>query len=266
MPVESTKAILVTSFGTSVNETRKKTIDAIVKDMAEAFPDRKVYTAWSSSMLIRILAKRDGAHIDTVEEAFGRMKTDGIRDVIVQPTHIINGYDNDKLVRQTEAHLGDFDTVRVGRPMVSGQEDNEQVVENLKNIYGRLPEDEALVLLGHGTSHYANNVYPALDFLLKDDDCPNFYIGTVEGYPDYPCVLKSLKRKKYRKITLAPFLIVAGVHALDDMAGEDPGSWKSSLEAEGFRVECIFRGIGEYPLFRQMLVEHAENAKPLTQS
>lgn len=257
------KALLVTSFGTSVNETREKTIDAIAADLTEAFPDRRVYTAWSSTMLIRILAKRDGVHIDTVEEAFQRMKEDGVTDVIVQPTHIINGYDNDKLIRQAERHLGDFETLKVGRPMVSGQEDNKQVVENLKNIYGRLPDDQALILLGHGTSHYANNVYPALDFLLKDHDCPNIYVGTVEGYPDYPCVLRELKKKHYRKVTLAPFLIVAGIHALEDMAGEDSGSWKSRLEAEGYSVECVFRGIGEYPAFRQMLVDHAGEAKAL---
>lgn len=260
MSSNMTKAILVTSFGTSVNETREKTIDAIVRDMAEAFPDRRVYTAWSSTMLIRILAKRDGVHIDTVDEAFDRMKADGIRDVVVQPTHIINGYDNDKLVRQAENHFRDFDSVRISRPMVSGQKDNEEVVEHLKDIYGSLAEDEALVLLGHGTSHYANNVYPALDFVLKDRDCPNIYIGTVEGYPDFSSVLKSLKKNHYRRVTLAPFLIVAGVHALEDMAGEDSGSWKSRLQAEGYDVNCVFRGIGEYPSFRKMFVDHAKEA------
>ena len=127
----------------------------------------------------------------------------------------------------------------------------------IKAVAENLPveKDEALILMGHGTEHFANSIYAALDYQFKDMGYPNIFVGTVEGYPGLENVKKLLK-KTGLKNTMAPFMIVAGDHATNDLAGDEEDSWKSLLEAEGYEVRCILKGLGEYPQVRSLLAEH----------
>ena len=226
------KAILVVSFGTSVNATREKTIDRIEADIQKSMPDRAFYRAWTSGMIIRKIEKRDGVHINTVEEAMEQMLSDGITDVIVQPTHVIRGIEYDQL-KETVLEKGkEFEQVRIGTPLLT-------------------------VFMGHGTPHDINSIYTELDQRLKELGYPQAFMGTVEAEPTLDTLLEKVKTLQVKRVILAPFMVVAGDHAMNDMAGDEDHSWKSTFEKAGYEVECILKGLGEYPAVRQIYVKHA---------
>ena len=162
------KAILAVSFGTSFHETREKTIDRIEADLAAAYPEYTLYRAWTSKMIITKLKKRDGIVIPTVAEAVEQMISDGVQELIVQPTHIINGIENDLMKEDVLARKEAFEKIAFGDPLLTTTEDNVAVLQAVMSEFPALAEDEALVFMGHGTTHYANTVYAALDYTFKD--------------------------------------------------------------------------------------------------
>lgn len=250
------KAVLAVSFGTSHNDTREVTIDAIEKDMQAAFPEYPLYRAWTSKMIINKVNKRDNVHIDTVKEAMERMRADGITDVLVQPTHVINGIENDIMKEEALSYREDFHSISFGDPLLTSEQDNREVIEAVAAEFSHLKEDEVLVLMGHGTTHYANSVYAALDYTFKDKGHKNIFLGTVEAYPSMESIMKLVKEYDPSKVVLAPFMIVAGDHAKNDMAGDDPESWYSQFKNAGYEVESVIKGLGEYPGIRKILVNH----------
>ena len=253
------KAVLVVSFGTSYEETRKKTIDQIENDMAEAFPSYAIYRAWTSGMIRAKLLKRDGIRIYNVCEALEAMAADGIQEVIVQPTHVINGIENDQMKADVAAYADRFMRVSIGTPVLTTAEDSKYVIDAIvKELHPA--KDEALVLMGHGTEHYADAVYAALDYQFKDLGHSNIFMGTVEGYPTLESVMRLVQKAGYRHVVLAPFMIVAGDHANNDLAGDEEDSWKSVFEAAGFSVRCVLKGLGEYADIRKLQLSHAEKA------
>lgn len=253
------KAILVVSFGTSYEETRKKTIEQIEKDMAEAFPEYAVYRAWTSGMIRAKLLKRDNLRIYNVREAMEAMAADGIEEVIVQPTHVINGIENDQMKADVAAYADRFAHISIGTPVLTTAEDSKCVIAAVaKELHPS--EEEALILMGHGTEHYADAIYAALDYQFKDFGHPNIFVGTVEGYPTLDSAKRLVEKAGYKKIVLAPFMIVAGDHANNDLAGDEEDSWKSILEADGFSVRCVLKGLGEYADIRKLLLSHAAEA------
>ena len=167
MNAASKKAILIVSFGTSYENTRKRTIDAIERDIADAFPVCPVYRAWTSKMIIAKLKKRDGIIIHTVKEAMEQMLLDGITDVIVQPTHVINGIENDQMKADALSFRDRFSSIVFGNPLLTTEEDNQAVVQAVAGEFQDMDQETALVLMGHGTEHYANSVYAALIIVLK---------------------------------------------------------------------------------------------------
>lgn len=256
---ESRKGILVVSFGTSYEETRKKTIDQIEASMRQAYPTWKVYRAWTSGMIRRKIKMRDGINIPDVGEALIQMAADGMADVVVQPTHVINGIENDQMLESVRkcGHL--FSHISVGKPLLTTQEDNVRIVRVIAQEL-RIAKDEALVLMGHGTEHYANSIYAALDYQFKDMGYPNIFMGTVEAYPALDSLMRRVQEQQFRQVVLAPFMIVAGDHAENDLAGPDADSWKSRFESAGFDVRCILKGLGEYAGVREMFLDHVRDA------
>ena len=260
MNAASKKAILIVSFGTSYENTRKRTIDAIERDIADAFPVCPVYRAWTSKMIIAKLKKRDGIIIHTVKEAMEQMLLDGITDVIVQPTHVINGIENDQMKADALSFRDRFSSIVFGNPLLTTEEDNQAVVQAVAGEFQDMDQETALVLMGHGTEHYANSVYAALDYRFKDMGHKNIFLGTVEAYPALDSLLRAADSFQPKKIVLAPFMIVAGDHAQNDLAGEDPDSWMNRFSAEGYEVTPVLKGLGEYPKIRQILVDHVQQA------
>ena len=256
------KAILAVSFGTSHSDTRKVTIDAIEEDLKAAFEDCSLYRAWTSKMILARLEKRDGIHYDNVEEAMEHTLKDGITDVIVQPTHVMNGVENDLMKEDVLTYAGQFQSVTFGTPLLTTEEDNELVVKAIAEAFPAIEDKEtALVLMGHGTEHYANAVYAALDYRFKDMGHENVIVGTVEGYPEISQVLKQLEKCGPKKVVIAPLMIVAGDHAKNDMAGDEPDSWRTIISQKGYEVQTVLKGLGEYESIRHIFVEHAKAAK-----
>ena len=258
MSTNAKKAILVVSFGTSYEETRKLTIDAIESSIAQAFPNYSIYRAWTSKMILAKLEKRDHIHINNVKEAMEEMAGDGITHVLIQPTHVINGIENDLMKEDALAFKDQFQEISFGDPLLTTEKDNRQVIEALGREFGHIPSDEAVVLMGHGTSHYANTTYAALDYTMKDMGYSNFFLGTVEAYPSMETLLKMLQKFQPAKVHLVPFMIVAGDHARNDMAGDDPDSWYSQFSSAGYQVESCLKGLGEYKGIREIFIRHVK--------
>lgn len=253
---ETKKAILTVSFGTSHNDTRKITIDAIEQDMQAAFPDYALYRAWTSKMIIKKVNARDGVHICNVKEAMEKMLQDGITDVLVQPTHVINGIENDLMKEDALAFQEQFHSISFGDPLLTSEQDNLAVIDAITSEFKTLTKDEVLVLMGHGTTHYANAIYAALDYTFKDKGYSNIFLGTVEAYPTMESLLKMVHAYQPKKVVLAPFMIVAGDHAKNDMASDEPDSWYSQFKAAGYDVEPVLKGLGEYTGIRKLFIEH----------
>lgn len=260
--MEQNKALLVVSFGTSYPETRAKTIEKLEAVLQAAFPERKLYRAWTSKMIIARVGREQDLQVDTVAEALARMQADGIEDVLVQPTHILPGVENDLMLEELRAQAGNFAQLSVGQPLLADVEDMFKTIDIVADELDGEP-DKALVLMGHGTSHQVNPIYAALDYMFKDVGHSNIFVGTVEAYPALDNVLSLLAKTPYRRVRLAPLMIVAGDHATNDMAGDEPDSWKCRLQEAGYQVDCVLRGLGEMDGIADIFVQHAEAAQPL---
>lgn len=247
------KAILVVSFGTSYHDTLEKTILATETAIAQRFPGWEVRRAFTSSMIIKKLRARDQLQIDNVAQAMARLEAEGVTHVAVQPTHVMHGEEYEKLLSQLE-NSGAMH-VEVGHPLLDKQEDYQQVADALLSWLPQIAEDEAMILMGHGTTHFANSAYSQMEHMLQDR-CDRVFVATVEGFPTLERVRKLLAaRPEIRRITLAPLMLVAGDHARNDMAGQED-SWKAQLEAAGYSVRCILRGLGECPAIRDIFAQH----------
>lgn len=240
------KAILVVSFGTSYHETREKTIQACERKIAKRFPEYDLKRAFTSQMIINKLQKRDEIIIDNPEIALKKLYEEGYQEVVVQPLHIINGSELHELIRTVKTFKNNFRTLKWGNALLSKTDDYFELAEILKNEIENVQPDQAVVLMGHGSSHAANSDYAALDYVLKERGMENYYVGAVEGYPEIEVVIEQLEKKNYNKVKLAPLMLVAGDHAQNDMAGEANDSWKNILENAGYEVEIQLKGLGEY--------------------
>lgn len=250
------KAILVVSFGTSYEETRKKTIEAIEKRIAEKFEEYQVYRAFTSKIILKKL-KKQGLQVYDVEEAMEQIRKNGVEQLIVQPTHVINGIENDNMHRDVMKSEGKISTILFGKPLLSDTEDYQELAHIIEQTYP-VEDDEVLVLMGHGSDHYANASYPAFEYTLKQEGFSKIIVGTVEGYPSFEEACENLKTSGKKKVCLVPMMIVAGDHATNDMAGSDD-SWKAKLEADGYQVRCVMAGLGEIRKVQDMFVKHIEN-------
>lgn len=252
------KGILIVSFGTSHLDTLEKTIAVIEREAAEKFPRAGVYRAFTSSVIIRKLKRTAGLAVDTVGEALERMAADGVEEVIVQPTHIINGIENDAMMESLMEHMGLFRQIRAGKPLLSTVDDYKKSVHAVMTET-ELDPGEMLVLMGHGTDHHANSAYPTLEYTFHALGYTQVLVGTVESFPELNNVMARLEISGKKKAVLMPFMLVAGDHAKNDMAGEED-SWKGRLEEEGYEVRVILKGLGELEGIRKIFLEHIEEA------
>ena len=252
------KAILAVSFGTSYPDTLRKTIAATEQALAEAFPDWEVRRAFTSGMIIRKLKERDGVVIENVHQAMHRLEEEGYTHVAVQSTHVMHGEEYEKMLSQLEPYRLRM-KISVGMPLLHSEEDYLSVAKALLNWLPTLDADEALVLMGHGTTHFANSAYAQMEHMLQAH-CDRVYLATVEGYPTLDSVERQLaKRPEICRLMLAPFMLVAGDHARNDMSGEED-SWAEQLTKAGYSVRCILQGLGECSAIRELFVEHCRQA------
>ncbi len=250
------KGILVVSFGTSHEDTRKKTIDAITDDVKREFPDFEVRTAFTSSIVMKILEQRDNIYVDTVEEALSRMKREKFEEIVVQPLHVICGEEYNKLVSTVNHFRHFFNNIRVGNPLLSSIEDYKNVAYALIPELNGSDEENAVVFMGHGTHHPADSAYACMDYVLKNMGFSNVHVATVEGYPELDDVIGKLSKSETKNVKLLPLMLVAGEHAKNDMAGAEENSWENVLKNEGYILNTVVKGLGENEKIRKIYVEH----------
>ncbi len=258
---EMKKGILLVAFGSSVPEAQVS-FDNIDKRVKKEFPDTPVFWAYTSSIIRNKLA-RQGKILDSEAMALAKMTDQGFTHVAVQSLHTIRGEEFDDLTRTLAAFEGlpgGIEKISTGAPLLSSQKDMEDVTQAiLTNIPAGRKKGETVVLMGHGTPHPSNVFYTALMYLLQKKD-PLVLIGTVEGSPTIDDLIPILKEKKSKKIWLMPFMSVAGDHARNDLAGDEPDSWKSILEKQGFKCEAILKGTAEYDNMLDIWMDHLKEA------
>lgn len=255
------QAILAVSFGTSYNESRIKNIEAIEKALREEFKGYELRRAFTSGMIIEILKKRDGIHIDSVSEALEKLAKEGYEQVLIQPTLVMGGEENDRMLAAAREYENRFDLMVCGAPLLSREDDYQRLSRILwEDTREYDQEGTEIIFMGHGTEHPANEAYERLAGILRRNGYERYHVGTVEAEPDFEAVRQEVGKTCSSRMVLQPLMIVSGDHAHNDMAGRDADSWKSRLEEDGYYVTCRLKGMGELEGVRRMFVDHAKEA------
>jgi sirohydrochlorin cobaltochelatase len=275
--------LLVVSFGTSFNDSRAEDIKGIEDALAEAFPDWSVRRAFTAQIIINHVQARDDEQIDNMQQALDRAVANGVKNLVVQPTHLMHGAEYDEMVEAIDAYKDKFESVAIAEPMLGEVGDDATVINDDKAAVAQAITDEAVkeagydsmeaaaedgtafVFMGHGTSHTANVTYDQMQTQMENLGFTNAFIGTVEGEPeDTACdeVINKVKDAGFKKVILRPLMVVAGDHANNDMAGDDDDSWKSMFEASGDfdEIDCQIEGLGRIDAVEQLYVAHTQAA------
>ncbi|MDR0662852.1 MAG: sirohydrochlorin cobaltochelatase [Spirochaetaceae bacterium] len=253
--------LLAVSFGTSFNDSRALTIGAIEKALAAAYPEYEVRRAFTSQIVIDVIKKEEGEKIDNVKEAFNRLVKDGVKDVVVQPTHLMDGLEYHDILAEIKPFEKKFDRIRYGKPLLSSDRDYDDLIAALVSETSQYnAPGTAIGYMGHGTHADSNQVYEALQKKLAGKGYTNYLIGTVEAEPTLDDVIAGAQALGVKQITLLPLMIVAGDHANNDMAGDEDDSWKVILQGKGFSVTTVLKGLGQYPGVQQIFVRHVRDA------
>ena len=255
-------AILVVSFGTSYASSRYCTIGAIEAAIREAFADYDVRRAFTSQIIIDHIEKDTGRHIDSVEEALDKLVADGVADLIVQPTHLMAGFEYQDIAAAVDEYKDKFASVKLGEPLLTSDEDYVAVAEAVKSVMaGYEDENTAICLMGHGTEADSNEDYTRLQGVFDELGYKNYFIATVEATPTFADVAEAAKAAGYTRAVLRPLMVVAGDHANNDMADTtDPESFVSILSEAGFETQCVIEGLGQVADIDELYVAHVQRA------
>ena len=273
--------LLVVSFGTSFNDSRTQDIGGIEKALQAAYPDWSVRRAFTAQIIINHVQARDGEKIDNMDQALQRAVDNGVKNLIVQPTHLMHGAEYDELTEAVESYKDKFESVKIAEPLLGEvgndatviNEDKEAVAKaitaeavktaNYDSLDAAADDGTAFVFMGHGTSHTAKVSYSQMQTQMEKLGYKNVFIGTVEGEPEETAceaVIEAVKNAGYKKVVLRPLMVVAGDHANNDMAGDDDDSWKSQFEAsKAFdSIETQIAGLGGIADVQQLYVSHVK--------
>lgn len=252
------QALLCVSFGTSV-PTARESITAVELALRTELPQADFFRAFTSPTIRKILAKH-GEVVLNLDEALDQLRATGYTHITVQPTHLLTGVEYDKIAATVQARTPEFAAVSLGQPLLSQPDDWERLADILCAAYPAQP-GRAVVFMGHGSTHSADEVYGAMQAIFHRLGRPDILLGTVEGNLSLADIQRGLTAGGYTSVQLIPLMLVAGDHALNDMAGERPESWKSVLEKEGYQVSCTLRGLGVMTEVQQMYQDHLRNCK-----
>lgn len=275
--------LLVVSFGTSFNDSRTADIGGIEKALQTAYPDWSVRRAFTAQIIINHVQARDDEKIDNMDQALQRAVDNGVKNLVVQPTHLMHGAEYDELTEAVESYKDKFESVTIAEPLLGEVGDSDDAVNDDKKAVAEAITAEAVktagydslevaeadgtafVFMGHGTSHTAKISYSQMQSQMNDLGYDNVFIGTVEGKPeDTACeaVIEKIKEAGYKKVVLRPLMVVAGDHANNDMAGDDEDSWKSQFEASGAfdKIDTQIAGLGEIAAIQDLYVAHNKAA------
>ena len=275
--------LLVVSFGTSFNDSRVADIKGIEDALQEAYPDWSVRRAFTAQIIINHVQARDGEKIDNMEQAMERAVANGVKNLVVQPTHLMHGAEYDEMMEMVDSYRDKFESVAVAEPLLGEVGSDATVINSDKEAVAKAvtaaavkaagydsldaaaADKTAFVFMGHGTSHTAKVSYSQMQTTMGSLGYDNVFIGTVEGEPEETAcenVIEAVKAAGYTKVVLRPLMVVAGDHANNDMAGSDDDSWLSQFEASGDfeQVDCQIAGLGEISDIQQLYVAHTKAA------
>ena len=275
--------LLVVSFGTSFNDSRVKDIKGIEDALQAAYPDWSVRRAFTAQIIINHVQARDGEKIDNMQQAMDRAVANGVKNLVVQPTHLMHGAEYDEMMEMVDEYRDKFESVAVAEPLLGEvgadatviNEDKEAVAKAVTaeavatagydSVEAAAKDGTAFVFMGHGTSHTAKVSYSQMQTAMQTLGYDNVFIGTVEGEPESTScenVIEAVKAAGYTKVVLRPLMVVAGDHANNDMAGADEDSWLSQFEASGAfdSVDCQIAGLGGVADVQQLYVAHTKAA------
>lgn len=253
-------AIVIVHFGTTHRDTIKKALDPFVRDAMASFDNYDVFEAYSSRFIRSALERRHGIVKKSLEEVLDELAEKEYQRVIVQPTVLMMGLEYEKLSAIVGSCAGRFDRLVLGKPLVNSREDYCALLMALDMEYGiRQDACDAFLFMGHGSNHPGEAIYAAIDYRMKHAGMKNAFVATVEGYPSLDDVIPDMMMYEPEVIYMIPLMVVAGDHARNDMAGDDKDSWKSRLEAAGFEVVPIVKGLGEIPAVRAIVLRHIED-------
>ena len=273
--------LLVVSFGTSFNDSRVADIKGIEDALQAAYPDWSVRRAFTAQIIINHIQARDGEKIDNMTQALDRAVANGVKNLVVQPTHLMHGAEYDEMCEAIEAYKDQFESVSIAEPMLGevGSDatvinaDKEAVAKAItasavadagfESLDAAKEAGTAFVFMGHGTAHVAKVTYSQMQTQMQNLGYENVFIGTVEGEPEETsaeAVIEAVKAAGYTNVVLRPLMVVAGDHANNDMAGSDDDSWKTLFEAAGFTVDCQIHGLGEIADVQALYVAHTKAA------
>ena len=275
------KELLVVSFGTSFNDSRVADIKSVEDALQEANPDWSVRRAFTAQIIINHIQARDGEKIDNMEQALERAVANGVKQLVVQPTHLMHGAEYDEMCAAIDKVRDQFDSVEIAEPMLGEVGDDATVINADKEAVAKAVVAAALeesgyestaaakdagvayVLMGHGTAHVAKVTYSQMATQMAKLGYENVFVGTVEGEPEETsceAVIEAVKNAGYTTVVLRPLMVVAGDHANNDMAGADDDSWKTMFEAAGFTVNCQISGLGRIADVQALYVAHTKAA------
>ena len=257
----SDQELLVVSFGTSYNNSRRLTIGGIESRLEKDFPEWSVRRGFTSQIIIDHVLRRDGEKIDNVTEALDRAIDNGVKTLLVQPTHLMHGFEFTDLVEELAEYADAFDKIIVGEPLLSSEEDFSAVADIITEATKEYDDGKtAICFMGHGTEAPSNEIYDRMQKVLTEKGFENYYIGTVEAEPSVEDVLEAVQQGGYERVVLRPLMVVAGDHANNDMAGDEEDSWKSIFEAAGFEVVCVVEGLGQLEGVQEIFSQHVQDA------
>ncbi len=250
------KAIFIVHFGTTHDDTREKTLSKMNKKFAEEFQDYDFFEAYTSRIVIKKLRNKD-FYRETPVKILKELVEKDYKEVIVQTSHIIAGYEYDSLVREIKEFSNNFDVIKIGKPLLNSVKDYEKIVGILAEEYVPKNKKEALVFVCHGTDSYVGSSYPMIEYVFDDFGYENVYTVSTKGYPLMGNLLKKLKKNNIETVNLAPFMFVAGEHAKNDMAVD----YKNELEENGIKVnQVIMKGLGEFDEIQDIYLSHLKRA------
>jgi len=252
------KALAAVSFGTAYPKARRA-IDAIENQLAQAFPDYDIYRAFTSDTIIKRIAENENNTVPTLPVLLNTLREDGYEEALCQSLHVIPGREYSKMREQLSTYRKDFSRLLVGKPLLWDTPDYLRVTRDLLSVTPPLAEDEAFVFVGHGTDHPSNAAYALIENCFRYHGAERFYVGTIEGFPHWDYIHARLDKRRVSRVYLAPFMIVAGEHALHDIEND----WKNRLESEGYEVETLLRGLGELEAIGSIFVDHCRIADAL---
>lgn len=251
------RQIAIVSFGSTQIDARERALGAVEKAAQEAFPESRVVRSFTSGMVIRIIEKKEGLHILNPEETLREAAGQGVQHMVLQPTHIMPGLEYEKMLAMAEPYRNRFDSLKIGKPLLSSEEDVQRLIRALRQETEQYDDGKtAIVLVGHGTEHMANQIYSRMQDSFAAKHLENYLVGTIEASPSLDDVREICRGRGYSRVVLLPMLVVAGDHAVHDIAGDEEDSWKCTLERDGYEVLPVKKGLGEYPPVQEIFLDH----------